>query len=100
MIGGGWDNKHDHGGYKVSELFVNAKYGSFKDEIANYENFDIAQYEEAKTKTNKFIKSEKVKKITAKYTDGWDMFLHYGISFGALLLFGHILSLILYTAIF
>ena len=93
----GYDNKHDHGGYKVSELFVNAKYGSFKDEIANYENFDIVQYKQAHAKATMFIKSEKVKKITAKYTDYKHMFLHYGIAFGAILLFGHILSLILYT---
>ena len=98
MIGNA-DNTHDHGGYKVSELCVKAKYDSFKEEIENYSNFSKEQYESAKTKTNKFMQSEEMRKMTAKYTyvRRKQMFLHYDISFGDLLLFGHILALILYT---
>merc|ERR1711971_998282 len=98
-VGVGIDNTHDHGGYKVSALFVKPKYGSFKEEIANYPFFTKEQYDEAKIKATKFMQSEEMKKMSVKYTypKKRQMFLHYGISFGALVLFGHILSLILYT---
>merc|ERR1712228_653440 len=92
------DNKHDHFGMRVCDLFVNKKFESFKEEIANYSNFGIAQYKEAKIKTEKFMKTEEIRKIKAKKTDpsyGGSMLLHYGITFGAALLFEHILSLIL-----
>merc|ERR1712228_792665 len=93
------DNKHDHFGYKVCDLFVNKKYESFKEEIANYSNFGIAQYKEATIKTEQFMKTKEIKKIKAKYTDSFnkEMLLHYEIAVGAALLFEHIFSLILYT---
>merc|ERR1712228_346265 len=91
------DNKHEHFGVRVCDLFANKKYESFKEEIANYSNFGIAQYKEAKIKTEKFMKTKEIKKNKAKKTDYWNMSLHYEIEAGAALLFEHILSLILYT---
>ena len=93
------DNTHDHGGHKVSELCVDGKYGSFKEEAMNYPNFTKEQYEAAWAKAIIYHrKSDRIKEITAKYTDGYEeMFLYYGIEFGDFLLFGHILALILYT---
>ena len=41
----GYDNKHDHGGYKASDLFVKQKYDSFKEEAAKYPNLNIEQYD-------------------------------------------------------
>ena len=92
MINGS-DNKHDHGGYTVSELYVHRKFDNLKEEIGQYDNFSVAQYEEAKLKTEKFMKSKAVKRIKAKRTDWRDILLHYDISVGDLLLFGHILAL-------
>ena len=45
---------------------------------SNYKNLNIAQYEAAITKTNKFMKSEEIKKMSAKYTNPnrKNMFLH------------------------
>ena len=88
---GSTDNKHDHFGYKVCDLYVDKKYDSFKEEIANYSNFGIAQYKEAKIKTEKFMKTKEIKKTKAKGT----YYLRYEIA--AALIFEHILSLILYT---
>merc|ERR1712228_980496 len=79
----GSDNKHDHFGVRVCDLFVNKKYDSFKEEIANYSNFGIAQYKEAKIKTEKFMKTKEIKKNKAKGTDSFYMLLHYEIEVGA-----------------
>ena len=95
-IDGFFDNHHYHGSFTISQLFIHRKFANLKEEITEYPNFSVAQYEEAKLKTEKFMKSKAVKRIKAKKTDGRNLLLHYDISVGDLLLFSHILSLILY----
>merc|ERR1712228_315481 len=59
------DNKHDHSGYKVCDLYIIPKYDSFQEEVSNYVHFDIQKYNKAKTKTLKYLKTEQIKKLKA-----------------------------------
>ena len=96
MIDGVIDNKHFHSGVAVSDLYIEAKYGSFKEEWQNYAHLNVQQAESAMTKANEFMKSEKVKEITAEGQNGGSQtLLHYDIAFGAALSLWHILSLVL-----
>lgn len=92
------DNKHDHSGHKVCELYIEPKYASFKEEAVNYPNLNISQYAEACTKATKYMQTKTVKQLTAKATHPalGDMFLHYDINIDDALQFHHILALIFY----
>ena len=95
------DNTHDHSGYRVRDMFVQQKHNNFKEEIASYPHFNIGQYDEAVTKTNKFMSTKQIKKYKCRAAGQSGLFasgsLYYGIEVGAALLFYHILALILYT---
>eukprot|EP01083_Nonionella_stella_P092310 258376_1 len=39
-------NVWDHSGYHINELFIEAKYASFKEEIAHYKHVSLKQYED------------------------------------------------------
>jgi len=105
IIYGHTNNKHDHSGLKVHQLFVSNKYNSFKNEISNYSLLTKVQYENAIAKVKKFMDSEQVRQNRAGYFEeghGWQQkegtgFLHYGIEIGAMLQSCHILALVLYT---
>merc|ERR1712228_803962 len=78
------DNKHNHSGYKVCELYVNKKYDSLQEDVRNYPHFDIRKYNKAKIKAFKYLKTEKIKKTKAKWTYhdtlyGYDILLKYEI---------------------
>merc|ERR1712228_489759 len=76
-----FDNKHDHSGYKVCDLYIIRKYGSFQEEISNYDHFDIQKYNKAKTKTLKYLKTEEIKKLKVCKSNGFmkNKHLHYDI---------------------
>ena len=59
------DTDHDHGGYKVFELCIKQKYGSLKEECANYKNLNIDGYNAAMTKATEFMKSKQIKAMSA-----------------------------------
>ena len=67
----GVDNKHFHSGVAVSDLYIEAKYGSFKEEWQNYAHLNVQQAEKAMTKANEFMKSEEVKAMTARAIGGY-----------------------------
>jgi len=61
-----WNN-NDHSGYKINDLYVEAKYSSFKEEIAHYPHFNIQDYKEiVEPKVNEFFTTKKVRQIKAK----------------------------------
>ena len=93
----GYDNKHDHAGHKVKDLFVKNKYDSFKEEIASYKDMNIEKYEKTRVKVQNYMKTESIKKMKAGETDGWGVLFHYGTKLDKPLEFHHILSLTLYT---
>eukprot|EP01084_Bolivina_argentea_P121906 216053_1 len=39
-------NKNDHSGYKICDLYITPKYGSFKEEICHYPHFSLKEYKE------------------------------------------------------
>jgi len=87
------NNRPDHSGFKVKELFIKRKYSSFKEEIASYRHFDIGNYEKAKMKRQEYMNTDAIKKMDA---NGDCNKLQYGIKKGQPLSAHHILSLILY----
>ena len=99
-----WDNKIDHSGFRPCDLYVTAKYGSFKEEMSNYEHFDKKQMEAAGTKAAKYLKTDTIKRFKAYYWKGnkrekkvGTQYCHYDIDMLAVVAYHHLLSLILYT---
>eukprot|EP01083_Nonionella_stella_P189925 703451_1 len=89
-------NVDDHGGYDMSELFVEQKYSSFKEEIAQYAHLNMMQYhKKVVVKANSYKDTDIVKQtkqgkfLTCK--------LHYDIAVGSILEYEHLVSVILYT---
>ena len=101
------NNRHDHSGFKVYDLYIIPKYDSFQEEIRNYVHFDIQKYKKAKTKTLKYLKTEQIKKLKAGKNVEWangaivwtlkNYFLHYDLDEDGIINFGHLLSLVMYT---
>lgn len=95
-------NVHYHSGYFISDLYVNQKYQSFKDEISHYDHFDMNMYSETTTKVDIYLASKKVKALKPKSeTRSWlaqDWInLSYEIAEDEPISFNHLLSLCLYT---
>ena len=93
-------NIHDHSGHDISDLYVLPKYNTFKEEIFNYNHFNINAYKQASTKVNHYLKSYTV--ITLKpILDDRDrtqwINLLYEIPKDKPISFNHLLSLSLYT---
>ena len=84
----------DHSGYKVKDLYVQKKHGSFKDEIMNYTHLDIDEYNVMMLKAKEYLDTETVKCITAntRYAPK-----HYGIDDDSELRTDNLIALILYT---
>jgi len=95
----GRDNTHDHGGYTVRDMYVEAKYNSFSEEYKHYKHLDIEQCQSAIQKANIYLKSNTIKKMKARATSGHAsrIYLHYGIAIGEPLNLQHLLALIFYT---
>eukprot|EP01084_Bolivina_argentea_P210260 357952_1 len=107
------NNQNDHGGYKVSELFVKTKYKNIKDEILNNQIYTLnsVELDQSLTKADQYINTERVKETIAsphrsdatifKYSRAEDIdrdkTLHYGIIKGTSLTYEHILCVIFYT---
>eukprot|EP01083_Nonionella_stella_P001885 5408_1 len=91
-------NLNDHGGYKVSDLFVPQRHVSFKDEIMAYAFVSIAKYKEIMIKVQEYLKIKSVKQMKAyNESNGDNIVLHYGIPHGSAFSGRHLLSLFLYT---
>eukprot|EP01083_Nonionella_stella_P189675 701928_1 len=59
-------NTWDHSGYDIKELFVEAKYASFKEEISHYKYVSLQQYEaKIRVKVKQYTQSDTFKQITA-----------------------------------
>ena len=90
-------NHNDHSGYDVCDLYIDKKYKSFGEEIANYgldkEIVSTQVYEIAKY----YLQSKKVKAIVARCDNKHGDPQHYDTSNGAKLGFQNLVSLILYT---
>ena len=86
-----------HSGYKVSELYVDKKYGSFGEEIMNYNHIemDIKKFRDLIIKkAEQYINTKRVKAIKP---DTWESPKHYGVDDEAPLSVNNLLSVILYT---
>eukprot|EP01084_Bolivina_argentea_P085065 153774_1 len=86
------NNYNDHSGFDIDELFVAPRYNTFKEEIFNYEQFDINQYAHyVVTKAKKYINTQIVKAIKA--FERWGRPEHYDPApFGL----SHLCAIILY----
>merc|ERR1712228_649656 len=56
---------NDHGGYEVSELYVDRKYENYKEEIMNYANITMANYTKTMAKAKELIQTKNVKAMKA-----------------------------------
>eukprot|EP01084_Bolivina_argentea_P260444 439829_1 len=93
----GNDNKHDHNGYEVLELFVEQKYSSFKEEISHYKHFNMQDYHQLVIpKSNEYMSTETVKGTKAKNGSSVWVNFKYNIPNGSSLSFHHLLCIILY----
>eukprot|EP01083_Nonionella_stella_P101748 288722_1 len=92
-------NVDDHGGYDVSDLFVEQKYSSFKEEIAHYGHLNMVQYHKKVTVKANSYKDTDIVKQTKRFEskDYYISKLHYDIAVGSILGYEHLVSLILYT---
>eukprot|EP01083_Nonionella_stella_P002765 7931_1 len=89
-------NLWDHSGYDINELFIEAKYTSFKEEIAQYKYVTLTQYEANITvKVNQYLQAEVMKQTTAIEYVVKDC--AYDIAVGDAIRFEHLLALVLYT---
>ena len=96
------DNINDHSGYKVSELYIPQKYETFKEEISNYEYFDMNCYYDLSKKINSYMENEWVKSFKPRNNShllaNWpEIRLFYDIDQESRISFNHLLSLVLYT---
>eukprot|EP01084_Bolivina_argentea_P316410 548450_1 len=85
-------NVHHHAGYAVSDLYVNQKYSSFKEEISNYKHLNITQYNKKYNKLTEYMKTENARIATYCHD-----YLQYDIADGSPISKHHLLSIILYT---
>ena len=96
-------NTHNHGGHSPEELFISAKYVTFKQEIMNYKYISIRDYKTiVLPKLMQYLDTNKVKALTYVKGGFYDvlqghMELHYGIHQYSRITHEHLLSLILYT---
>ena len=99
-----FDNIHDHSGYSPSQLFVEPKYLSFKEEIYNYKYLEVRHYkQEIVPKVNEYIETHKVKRIKSKsLTSNASLKapnivnIDYGIKSQTTISFNHLLSITMY----
>eukprot|EP01083_Nonionella_stella_P091421 255602_1 len=93
-------NLNDHGGYKVSDLFVKRRYVSFKEEIMACGFVNVAKYDLFMVKVQEYLKTNSIKQMKAyNESERWkgNIVLQYGIPHGSALSGRHLLSLFLYT---
>ena len=63
-----------HGGYRVCDLVIKRRWTTFKEEILNYQDFDITNYEnEIIPKSNEYIKIDIIKQIRAEVKDKYSL---------------------------
>ena len=91
-------NINDHSGYDISDLYIPPRYGSFKEEIRNYQHIDfIKQYQDEVVIKAKEHESTRIVKATKAVTRSGNQGLHYDIQDYAPLTLDHLISVILYT---
>ena len=93
---GGYQNNIDHGGYKPSELYVDKKYETFKEEILNYHggHFNISHYNtEVLPKATAYLSTDYGKQIKANTGMAPP---HYEIPNDSLISISHLISIIMY----
>ena len=87
----------NHSGFKIRELWIDQKYGSFGEEIMNYNHIDIdiKQFKDLiMTKAELYINTKRGRAAKANTCSGPR---HYEIKHGAPITINHLLSLMLYT---
>eukprot|EP01084_Bolivina_argentea_P266302 451646_1 len=88
-----WFNSLHLKAHSPSEMFIVAKYRSFKEEIAASKHVNMLQYKkEMLVKVDGYINSKIVKATTARQLE----YLHTGIREGEPITFNHLLSIVLY----
>ena len=93
------NNRFDHGGYEPSQLYVEAKHGSIKEEVLNNRHLQLGvlHFNTAQQKAKEYLSTETAKRFTAAATTECDeIFKMYNINPGDSLTLQHILSVILY----
>ena len=86
-------NENNYNGYLPKDLYVNAKYSNYKQEILQH--LDVKIYEELViTKAKEYMKSTLVKSMKA--SGSLETILNYGIIKDTPITIDHIISLILY----
>eukprot|EP01083_Nonionella_stella_P035993 98196_1 len=92
-------NVNDHNGYKIGDLFVAQRHGSFKEESMCYQFITMAAFEMTMTKVKAYMATKGVKALKAWNEGDVDMciVLKYGIKHGQPLLPRHLLALLFYT---
>eukprot|EP01083_Nonionella_stella_P059342 155223_1 len=90
-----YGNVWDHAGYDICELFIEAKYSSFKEEIRHYEHVSLKQYQKVTVKVNHYLDAKVIKQTTA--TEYGTRDTSYDIYEGDPILFDHLCALVLYT---
>eukprot|EP01084_Bolivina_argentea_P298538 514475_1 len=90
-------NINDHSGYNICDLYIIAKYNSFKEEIAHYRYFSLKRFtNETIIKVNKYMNANIVKGMKAVSKTMARYAKHYRISVSSPFTFSHLLSLVLY----
>eukprot|EP01084_Bolivina_argentea_P038061 70380_1 len=90
------NNQHHHSGYDISDLYIEKKYESFKEEILHYKFLHMANLNKVVAKVTQYENTDIFKKTTAAPELNYSK-LHYGINEGSTLGVDHLISLILYT---
>ena len=93
-------NLYDHGGYLIKTLYIKQKFQTFKEEMSNYENFDLIHYKDVLLpKIKELVETQIVKESRPHINikDSTFVPLSYSISEGASLSDEHLLALLLYT---
>jgi len=94
-------NHVEHGGYTVCDMYVERKYGSFKQELLEYGfEFNVKLYNERiLVKANALLLSKMAKTLKAAWYGNYEggSLPHYGVSKNDALRFSNIVAVILYT---
>ena len=92
-------NYNDHGGYTPSELYIEAKYKSLKDELINNDIYSLSinELDISLIKTEKLLATFKAKSMRANQDVVMNDPLNYEINNYSPIKYSHILALVLYS---
>eukprot|EP01084_Bolivina_argentea_P148178 259113_1 len=91
-------NLNDHSGYQIRELYIDKKYSTFKEEIANYEYIEWKEFNHlVLIKARFYLHSNTVKQMTAAKASSSNCKLHYRVPTRASIGEENLIAVILYT---